>query len=115
MGPIGPELQEKFLISASYFAAGYDTSSGRMTRATYSYNAAVAYLLGGETEKAYEQYKVATAIVGSNSVPMNFFNQMYLYLSYMNYLKANSTSVVFCIPPTQMTAGNRLKMETGQN
>ena len=116
LGPIGPELQEKFLMSASYFAAGYDkASSGRMTQATYSYNAAVAYLLGGETEKAYEQYKVATAVVGSGSVPMHSFDHIYFYLSYMNYLKANSTSVVFHTPPAKMTAVDRLRMETGQN
>ena len=97
--PIDNDLQNKLLEYAEYFASNYNPEASKDAKQIYTFNASMAYLLGGETEKAYQQYLVADQFLGTISAAASVFEEMYPELYYINYLKKNENNDIVFITP----------------
>ena len=110
MEPMTLELQNELLKSARYFAQGYNDSSNKETKKLFSYNSAIAYLLGGDTANAYTQFKVTKAVTGALAMSALFFDAIYPYMKYINDLKGNDSDT-FTLLPDRRDASEQIEQE----
>ena len=110
MEPMTSELQNELLESARYFAQGYNDSSNKETKKLFSYNSAIAYLLGGDTANAYTQFKVTKEMTGALAMSALFFDAIYPYMKYINGLKGNDSDT-FTLLPDRRDASEQIEQE----
>lgn len=96
--PIDGELQQELLVSGDFFASQYGSSPKEMTRLC-ALNAGLAYLLGGDNEKAYTHLLNAYNALGFMSsayASIDFFADICL----MNQLREKKDSDEIVVIPS---------------
>ncbi|PXV64488.1 hypothetical protein CLV62_110132 [Dysgonomonas alginatilytica] len=93
--PYGDDLRKKCEELAKYFESQYnpESSSKNMIKIC-ALDAAVAYLLAGDTEKAYTNYGYAADNLGVLSSAAGTFYSMYSTIALVNQLRTNEDPLI---------------------
>jgi hypothetical protein len=76
-GEYSDQLKNSLLSTAEFFVSQYNEKSPKSLKKICSFNATLAYVFGGESDKAYEQYKVAYDQFGLFSGDPDKLKKMY--------------------------------------
>lgn len=106
--PIDHELQQELLASGDFFASKYESSSKEMTRLC-ALNSGLAYLLGGDNEKAYSHFINANNALGFFSSGYSTI-ELFADVSLMNWFREKKDSDEIVVIPT-FSVSQRKTME----
>lgn len=107
-GPLNDDVKSRLMELGEYFASNYTENTPKDSKRLYGYNAALAYLLGGDADEGYRHFKAAK--LGQISSALIFFDNLFPIATEINRLYASKDNLDIVILPV-FTVDDLLKQE----